>query len=77
MGSVNNLKIISDLAHKKNALKLLGDGVSFAPHGFPDVKKLDVDFNIQFVQNIWSTFSITLWKRRSYSKNSLIKIMNF
>ncbi len=43
VGTVNNLKKISELAHKKNAL-VIGDGVSYAPHGFPDVKELDVDF---------------------------------
>ncbi len=43
IGSVNNLKEISDIAHQYGAL-VIGDGVSYAPHGFPDVKELDVDF---------------------------------
>jgi len=43
VGTVNNLKKISELAHKKNAI-VIGDGVSYAPHGFPDVKELGVDF---------------------------------
>ena len=43
VGSVNNLKKISDLVHENNAL-LIGDGVSYAPHGFPNVKELGVDF---------------------------------
>ena len=43
IGSINNLKEIADLVHSYGGL-LIGDGVSFAPHGFPDVKKLDVDF---------------------------------
>ena len=43
VGSVNNLKKISELAHKNNII-VIGDGVSYAPHGFPDVKELDVDF---------------------------------
>ena len=43
VGTVNNLKKISNLAHKKNAI-VIGDGVSYAPHGFPDVKELGVDF---------------------------------
>jgi cysteine desulfurase family protein (TIGR01976 family) len=43
VGTINNLKKISDLAHKKNAI-VIGDGVSYAPHGFPDVKELGVDF---------------------------------
>ena len=43
VGSVNDLKKISELAHKQNAI-VIGDGVSYAPHGFPDVKELGVDF---------------------------------
>ena len=43
VGTVNDLKTISKLAHEKGAI-VIGDGVSYAPHGFPDVKSLDVDF---------------------------------
>jgi len=43
VGSVNNLKAICELAHKNNII-VIGDGVSYAPHGFPDVKELGVDF---------------------------------
>ncbi len=43
VGTVNNLKKISEIAHKYDAI-VIGDGVSFAPHGFPDVKELGVDF---------------------------------
>ncbi len=43
VGSVNNLKKICDIAHENNII-VIGDGVSYAPHGFPDVKKLDIDF---------------------------------
>jgi len=43
VGTVNDLKNISKLAHQKNAI-VIGDGVSFAPHGFPNVKELGVDF---------------------------------
>ena len=43
VGTINDLKKISDIVHKKNAL-IIGDGVSYAPHGLPDVKKLGVDF---------------------------------
>lgn len=43
VGSINNLKVIAELAHENNAY-IIGDGVSYAPHGFPDVKYLDVDF---------------------------------
>ncbi len=43
VGTVNNLKKISELVHNTNAI-IIGDGVSYAPHGFPDVKELGVDF---------------------------------
>jgi cysteine desulfurase family protein (TIGR01976 family) len=43
VGSINDLKRIVSLAHKYQTL-VVGDGVSYAPHGFPDVKELDVDF---------------------------------
>ncbi len=43
VGSVNNLKKISEIAHKYNVI-VIGDGVSYAPHGFPNVKELGVDF---------------------------------
>ena len=43
VGSINNLKEIAELVHENNAY-IVGDGVSYAPHGFPDVKDLDIDF---------------------------------
>ena len=43
VGSINNLKEIAHIVHEYNAF-IIGDGVSYAPHGFPDVKDLDVDF---------------------------------
>ena len=43
VGSINNLKEICRLAHNNNII-VIGDGVSYAPHGLPDVKDLDVDF---------------------------------
>ncbi len=43
VGSINNLKDISKIVHENDAY-IVGDGVSYAPHGFPDVKDLDVDF---------------------------------
>ena len=43
VGSINDLKSIAKLVHKYDAF-IVGDGVSYAPHGFPDVKDLDVDF---------------------------------
>ena len=43
IGSINNLKEISEIAHNYGTI-VIGDGVSYAPHGFPNVKELDVDF---------------------------------
>ena len=43
VGSVNDLKSIAKLVHEYDAY-IIGDGVSYAPHGLPDVKDLDVDF---------------------------------
>ena len=43
VGTINNLKEITNLAHKYNTF-VIGDGVSYAPHGFPDVKDIGVDF---------------------------------
>ncbi len=43
VGSINNLKEITKIAHANNII-VIGDGVSYAPHGFPDVKELGVDF---------------------------------
>ena len=43
IGSINNLKQISEIAHAYGSI-VIGDGVSYAPHGFPDVKMLGVDF---------------------------------
>ena len=43
VGSMNDLKSITKLVHQYDAY-VIGDGVSYAPHGFPNVKDLDVDF---------------------------------
>ena len=43
VGSINNIKQITQMAHEYGAY-VICDGVSYAPHGFPDVKDLDVDF---------------------------------
>mgnify|MGYP006086922227 CR=1 FL=1 len=52
VGSVNNLKSIAKLVHEYDAY-IIGDGVSYAPHGFPDVKDLDVDF---YTFSLYKTF---------------------
>ena len=43
VGTINNLEEITNLAHECGTC-VVADGVSYAPHGFPDVKKLNVDF---------------------------------
>ena len=67
VGSVNDLKKISELAHKKNAL-VIGDGVSYAPHGFPDVKDLGVDF---YTFSLYKTFGPHLGLL--YGKEEILK----
>lgn len=52
VGSINDLKSIAKIAHDNNAY-IVGDGVSYAPHGFPDVKDLDVDF---YTFSLYKTF---------------------
>ncbi len=67
VGTVNNLKKISELAHKKNAI-VIGDGVSFAPHGFPDVKELGIDF---YTFSLYKTYGPHL--ALLYGKEELLK----
>ena len=67
VGTVNNLKKISELAHKKNAI-VIGDGVSYAPHGFPDVKALGVDF---YTFSLYKTYGPHLGLL--YGKEDLLK----
>ena len=43
VGSINDIKSITQLVHEYDAY-IVGDGVSYAPHGLPDVKGLGVDF---------------------------------
>ncbi len=69
VGSVNNLKKISDLAHKKNAI-VIGDGVSFAPHGFPNVKELGVDF---YTFSLYKTYGPHI--ALMYGKEEILKIL--
>jgi len=67
VGSVNNLKEISDLAHKNNII-VIGDGVSYAPHGFPNVKELDVDF---YTFSLYKTYGPHL--ALLYGKEEILK----
>ncbi len=67
VGTVNNLKKISKLAHEKNAI-VIGDGVSYAPHGFPDVKELGVDF---YTFSLYKTYGPHL--ALLYGKEEILK----
>ena len=67
VGSVNNLKKICEIAHSKNII-VIGDGVSYAPHGFPDVKDLDVDF---YTFSLYKTYGPHL--ALLYGKEEILK----
>ena len=68
VGSVNDLNKISEIAHKYNTI-VIGDGVSYAPHGFPNVKDLDVDF---YTFSLYKTYGPHL--ALLYGKEELLKI---
>ncbi len=67
VGSINDLKLISKLVHEYDAF-IIGDGVSYAPHGFPDVKDLDVDF---YTFSLYKTFGPHLGLL--YGKKDILK----
>ena len=67
VGTVNDLEKIAALVHKKNAI-IIGDGVSYAPHGFPDVKKLGVDF---YTFSLYKTYGPHL--ALLYGKEDILK----
>ncbi len=67
VGSVNNLKKICDLAHNYDII-VIGDGVSYAPHGFPNVKELGVDF---YTFSLYKTYGPHL--ALLYGKEEILK----
>ncbi len=67
VGSVNNLKKICDIAHNNNII-VIGDGVSYAPHGFPDVKEIGVDF---YTFSLYKTYGPHL--ALLYGKEEILK----
>ena len=67
VGSVNDLEKIAALVHKRDAF-VIGDGVSYAPHGFPDVKKLGVDF---YTFSLYKTYGPHL--ALLYGKEEILK----
>ena len=67
VGSINNIKKITEIAHKYNII-VIADGVSYAPHGFPDVKELDVDF---YTFSLYKTYGPHL--ALLYGKEEILK----
>ncbi len=68
VGSINNLKQICDLAHEHNII-VIGDGVSYAPHGFPNVKDLGVDFYTFSLYKTYGPHLALLYGREQILKN--------
>ena len=75
VGSVNNLKKICDIAHKNNII-VIGDGVSYAPHGFPDVKELGVDFYTFSLYKTYGPHLALLYGKEDILKDYQIRIMS-
>ncbi len=67
VGSINDIKEIAKIAHKNNVI-IIADGVSYAPHGFPDVKELDVDF---YTFSLYKTYGPHL--ALLYGKEEILK----
>tara|TARA_X000000950_G_C13863724_1_gene639821 strand:- start:900 stop:2000 length:1101 start_codon:yes stop_codon:yes gene_type:complete len=67
VGSVNDLKEISKIAHEYNTI-VIGDGVSYAPHGFPNVRDLGVDF---YTFSLYKTYGPHL--ALLYGKEEILK----
>ena len=67
VGSINDLKKISKIAHQYNTI-VIGDGVSYAPHGFPDVKDIGVDF---YTFSLYKTYGPHL--ALLYGKEEILK----
>jgi len=69
VGTINDIKNISNLVHNSNAF-IIADGVSYAPHGFPDVKDLDVDF---YAFSLYKTYGPHLGLL--YGKKEILNIL--
>ncbi len=67
IGTINNIKKITKLAHENNII-VIADGVSYAPHGLPDVKDLDVDF---YTFSLYKTYGPHL--ALLYGKEEILK----
>ncbi len=69
VGSINDLKTITKYAHEFGTI-VIGDGVSYAPHGFPNVKELDVDF---YTFSLYKTYGPHL--ALLYGKEDILKVL--
>jgi selenocysteine lyase/cysteine desulfurase len=54
VGMENDVATITELAHERGA-RVIVDGVSFAPHGFPDVGAIDADI---YLFSLYKTYSV-------------------
>ena len=68
VGSVNDLKEISKLGHEKGAI-VIGDGVSYAPHGFPNIKDLGVDFYTFSLYKTYGPHIALMYGKKEILKN--------
>jgi len=69
VGTFNEMKKIVKLAHQHGTY-VVADGVSYAPHGFPDVKDLDVDF---YAFSLYKTFGPHL--ALLYGKKEILNVL--
>jgi cysteine desulfurase family protein (TIGR01976 family) len=60
IGTHNDVGTVAELAHKVGAL-VVADGVSYAPHIIPDVRKLGVDFYGYSTYKTFGTHQGVLW----------------
>ncbi|MBT4528063.1 MAG: aminotransferase class V-fold PLP-dependent enzyme [Deltaproteobacteria bacterium] len=64
VGTLNDVKAITKLAHQFNALAI-ADGVAFAPHQIPDVNELDVDVYLHSTYKTFGTHLGVMWIKQS------------
>ena len=64
---INPVQEIAAKAHKADAIVAV-DGVSYAPHGFPDIQELDVDIYLFSLYKTWGPHLGAMFVRRSLMK---------
>ena len=71
-----NLKLIAKIVHEYDAY-IVGDGVSYAPHGFPDVKDLDIDFySFSLYKTYGPHLGLLYGKKEILNKITILRIKN-